>query len=167
MKRGPKPGISTRGGVGSRSRADVKAGAPPTPDPEELGGEAAAEWNRVVPELDAAGVLSVVDRAALVAYCLAWSDLAAARDILAREGLLTSEPIQNSRGETIGERRKLHPAHQLHERAFRRVRSLLAELGLTPASRQRLEGPAHEANAGNNRVLGLRERIAQIRAGQR
>jgi P27 family predicted phage terminase small subunit len=134
--------------------------------PPEVAGEAAAEWARIVPELDAAGILSRVDRAALAAYCLAWAELMTALDILNREGRTVREPIQSARGEVVGEKIKLHPAVRLQQSAFGRVRALLADLGLTPGARQRMEGGA--AGGGElpaNRILGLRDRAAAARNG--
>jgi phage terminase small subunit len=55
----------------------VKPGPPfergaPTP-PDWISDEARDEWARVVPELEALGVLRLVDQAALVAYTETWS----------------------------------------------------------------------------------------------
>jgi len=66
---------------GTRPRSDrdgtspvkLKPAAPSPPD--WLDAEARAEWDRVVPELDAQGLLSGVDRAILTSYSAAWSVL--------------------------------------------------------------------------------------------
>jgi P27 family predicted phage terminase small subunit len=62
-----------------------------------LSAEAAAEWDRVAGELDDAGALALVDRAALAAYCLAWAELVAATRLLDAEGRIITEPIQSTR----------------------------------------------------------------------
>jgi P27 family predicted phage terminase small subunit len=115
--------------------------------------------------LEAAGWLAVVDRAGLAAYCLAWAQMVWADGVLLRDGAIVEEPVQTARGEKIGVRLKAHPAAKIHADASRRVKMFLAEFGLTPASRQRLEGdgPAADAPAGN-RVLAIRDRIEQARS---
>lgn len=50
--------------------------------PADLDGEALAEWKRVVPELESLGLVTVLDRAYLVAYCEAWSTFCLARRAL-------------------------------------------------------------------------------------
>lgn len=132
--------------------------------PPELTGEAADEWERLAPELDAAGLLAVTDRGILAAYCLAVADLLAARDAINREGRFVREPVQTSKGDTLGERVREHPAVKLLDRASARVQRLGAELGLTPASRARLEGPAPIDAPAGNRVLEIRERIREARS---
>src|SRR5258706_8892481 len=54
-----------------RVRMAPAAPAPPT----TLTREAAAEWKRIVPELNKHGLLAAVDRAVLTAYCEAWAKL--------------------------------------------------------------------------------------------
>jgi phage terminase small subunit len=45
-----------------------------TPDcPVHLDDEAQAEWNRITPELSTLGLIARIGRAALAAYCQAWS----------------------------------------------------------------------------------------------
>jgi P27 family predicted phage terminase small subunit len=140
---------------------------PGRPDrPPELTAEAAAEWDRIVPELDAAGVLSKVDRAALAAYCFAWGELVGATAILEEEGRIVREPMQNSRGEVIGEKVKNHPANRLMSDASARVKAYIVEFGLTPAARQRLGDPTAEAADGpGNKVLAIWDRIRAHRNG--
>jgi len=79
--------------------------------PDYLRDDGLTEWNRVVPMLRACKVLSDSDYQTVVAYCLVVQEMAA----LARAG----EPI---RGTT-----------------FTHFRSLAAELGLTPASRAKVQ----------------------------
>jgi phage terminase small subunit len=49
---------------------------PPIETPEcpvHLDDEVQAQWNRITPELTTLGLISRIDRAALAAYCQAWS----------------------------------------------------------------------------------------------
>lgn len=169
-KRGPKPKpAALKLLAGNPGKRPVDGRTPPrklaavAPDkPADLSPEAAAEWDRVVPELAAIGTLAAIDRAALVIYVTAWSDLAAATKLLEAEGDILREPIQSSRGEVVGERRKLHPAVRLKREAFDRVRSMLAAFGLTPAARgvQAADGGTGPAA---NRVLSIADRVAAAR----
>ena len=56
--------------------------------PRSLASEARAEWNRVVPELEAIGVLASIDRAVLIRYCTAWADWCECDALLQRSGKL-------------------------------------------------------------------------------
>lgn len=46
----------------------------PTP-PDILNGVALNEWNRVTPELERLGLLTIFDRSILAQYCLLWQQL--------------------------------------------------------------------------------------------
>lgn len=79
--------------------------------PDYLLGDALAEWDRVVPILNACKVLTDGDLQTVVAYCLCVGEIAE----LAR----AREPIRSV--------------------TFSQFRSLASELGLTPASRARVQ----------------------------
>lgn len=171
-QRGPKPKhpslkILGAGSVTSgrkQSAGRVRKGIPPRPP--ELTGEAAAEWDHVAVELESAGLLSVVDRGILAAYCLAVADMLAARDAINREGRWLKVPIQSSKGAKLGTRTVEHPAVKLIDRASARVQKLAHELGLSASSRARLECDTATAEAGEgNKAVAIRERIKQARSG--
>lgn len=171
-QRGPRPkhpalkflaGNPGKRPAGRSGAGRVRKGVPDRP--AELTGEAAAEWDRLAPELNAAGLLAVTDRGILAAYCLAWADMLAARAEINAGGRFLRVPLQTSRGEVVGHRVQEHPAVRLLDKASARVQRLAAELGITAASRARLEGDgAGEAEEGN-RVVAIRERIQQARGG--
>lgn len=139
-----------------------------SPDkPARLPAEAAAEWDRITAELDAAGLLSRVDRASLTAYCLAWARMVWADQRLQADGPIISEPIQNATGQVIGQKIKAHPAGAILDSAARQVAAFADRFGLTPAARARLEGDGgagKPAPAGNS-ILAIRDEIARIRSG--
>jgi P27 family predicted phage terminase small subunit len=114
-------------------------GAPPLP--RWLSKEAKAEWRRIVPELLSLGLLTIVDRTALAAYCQAHAELVEATKVLDAEGRLLDVPVFNRAGEQTGTTKKAHPAVRLQRDAFARVKLFLAEFGLTPATRARLQVP--------------------------
>lgn len=122
---------------GGRKVAPAPAFKRVTPKPPEwLGVEAAAEWNRVAPELARLDLLKEGDRAAFTAYCLAWERLVEAQRVIAEEGVLG----HNSQG------RVRHPAVAVVEAASKELRSWAAEFGLTPSA----EGKLKSADAGND-----------------
>jgi P27 family predicted phage terminase small subunit len=100
---------------------------PPEP-PAILEGEALAEWNRIVPELQRLGLTKPLDAASLAAYCLCWQRLVEAQKLVNVEGVLG----QNSQG------RVRHPAVAVVEAASKELRGWAAEFGLTPSSEQGL-----------------------------
>jgi P27 family predicted phage terminase small subunit len=110
--------------------------------PSWLSAEAKAEWKRITPELDRLGVLTIVDRTALTAYCQAHAELYEASRLLNSEGrIITVDVFARESGEKVGTRRVVHPAVRLQREAFRIIKQFLGEFGLTPASRTRLKSP--------------------------
>jgi P27 family predicted phage terminase small subunit len=106
--------------------------APGSPDcPEHLDSVARLEWERIVPELLRLGLLTHIDRAALAAYCQAYSRWQAAEGIIATEGLTTV----NLKTGCI----RTHPAVSIAKESMRLVREFMTEFGLSPASRPRVK----------------------------
>lgn len=106
------------------SQIEVKA----PKKPRELTGEAAAEWRRIVPELEAVGLLATVDRGLLVRYCIAWQEWIRANHQAQREPLIVTD-----RDGT----RKRNPILLVRAQAEREVSELSRMLGLSPISRLR------------------------------
>jgi P27 family predicted phage terminase small subunit len=98
--------------------------------PAHLDKNAKAEWRRISRELAAVGLLSAVDRAALAAYCAAWSRWISAEEGIQKHGTVIKSPksgypIQN-------------PYVSISNTALDLMRKFLIEFGLTPASRSRI-----------------------------
>lgn len=165
--RGPHPKLKVIAGtVKPRARGAVfPAGTPEAP--EWLSASGAVEWKRIVPELEAAGLLSLVDRAALAAYCQAWAELEETTKIIETEGRIHKEPMQSAKGKIVGHKLKAHPAVRLQRDAFNRVRQFLSEFGLSPGSRNRVgsgQSSAPEAStAPEDRVQGILDRVGKAR----
>jgi len=107
---------------------------PPEP-PEWLPEEAAAEWARVVPELQRLQLLKPIDRAALTAYVLNWDRLVTAQ----RE--LTANLDSQGRPSTLGTNSQglvRHPAVAVVEAASKELRAWCGEFGFTPSAEGRL-----------------------------
>jgi P27 family predicted phage terminase small subunit len=98
--------------------------------PEHLDAIAKAEWDRVYAELLSAGLLTAVDRAALSAYCAAWSRWVNAEENIQKFGTVIKSPksgfpIQN-------------PYVGVANTALDQMRKFLVEFGMTPSSRSRI-----------------------------
>jgi P27 family predicted phage terminase small subunit len=152
-RRGPAPKPTVLNELAGNPGKRAKNHAEPKPRegkvtcPSWLSERAKIEWRRIVPELLQLRLLTVVDRAALAAYCLAYAELQHSTEILESEGRILVEPVivrDKATGERkhIGDTRKAHPAVKLQRDAFGRVKQFLAEFGLTPSSRSRLQVPA-------------------------
>lgn len=100
----------------------------PPEAPEWLSPEAAAEWDRVMPELSRLDLVKESDRAALTAYCEAWATFREATETVQREGLT----IEARQGKLA------HPAVAIARAAGREVRSWAGHFGLTPSTEQAL-----------------------------
>lgn len=131
---GRGPGVDSGGRKVKASPGFVRL--PPT-CPAILDGEARAEWDRIVPELQRLGLTKTIDAAGLTAYCLAWQRLVGAQAIVAAEGLLR----EGKQGLVK------HPAVGVVEAASKELRAWCAEYGLSPSAENRMTAP--EASDGD------------------
>ena len=100
--------------------------------PIKLGATARRHWKYVVPLLEQMGVLSAIDSAALAAYCQTfeqWSDL---EDVIKKDNKLAEDDETK-----LSLRDKLSVGRSLIQ-IRNQMRMMLAEFGMTPASRGRV-----------------------------
>lgn len=95
--------------------------------PTWLDAEGLAEWHRVLPMLESAGVLSDADLVAVGHYCAAHSLAVFATKTYQAEGVM--RPAKKGRVP------RHHPMVKVAQDARAQVRQLARELGLTPSSR--------------------------------
>ena len=125
--------------VRGTDRADRRNEAAPKPDrgrpsaPSRLSAVGREMWGYVVKLTDDAGVLTELDALAVEQLVEAYSDWREARDIVDAEG--THYETENANG---GKMIRAHPAVAMRSDAARRFQSLMAEFGLTPASRSKV-----------------------------
>ena len=103
------------------------AGEPPMP--EGLDPIAVECWRRVVPQLLAAGVLSVIDREALEGLCVSYSAAVRYGRLAVKEPL-----VETFRGVAV------NPAAKESRAQWAIVKQLATEFGLTAASRSKISG---------------------------
>lgn len=122
--------------------------------PPHLDAGAKAEWRRVSADLKSMGLLTAVDRAALAAYCQAWSRWAAAELKLREFGAVLVRQGKDGQSEFYP-----NPYLAVANVALMHMRSFASEFGMTPSSRTRLAvEPAREVDP-------LEEFLAKKKAG--
>ena len=121
-----RPGNGRLAGVGASSMV-------PDPPPD-LGAAGLAVWCWVwcEPQIREADRLSVERLSRLE------DEAAALRAVLAEDGPVSRRPVQNSRGEVIGQDVVVHPALAPLRKIGMEAATLCNALGLTPAGRQAL-----------------------------
>lgn len=130
-----------RGNPSKKSAAELAAGKAAATKPEGdapscpdwLTKDAKAEWRRIVGALVILGLITKIDRAALVAYCVAWGDFKLLRekiDGLGDLGFVESTPSGY---------KQISAWMQAANRAEDRMLKAGALFGLNPSARQSLE----------------------------
>jgi P27 family predicted phage terminase small subunit len=128
---------------GNPGRRPIPSGEPqPMADasycPRWMDDTAKAEWRRVSGELREMGLLTVVDRAALEAYCQTYARWRQAEETIRTHGstYLTDTGYVRERPE-VG----------IAERYLKVMRAFMVEFGMTPSSRSRIHMPGQEPDA--------------------
>ena len=111
----------------------VAVAAPEMPD--DFDGEAAAEWERIVPAIETMGLLATLDRGVLIRYCRGWADWIDLDEKLLATGLL----VKGARAGGLVR----NPLWMMRSDIEATLRELGKQLGLTPAARLRA-GVKHE-----------------------
>ena len=103
--------------------------------PLPLKGDAAEEWDRVVGELVGLGIMTALDTMMLAIYCMEVAEYLDAKRTLDAIGrtIVISDKDGNARD------LRNHPAVVRANAAFRNLRSMGSEFGLTTASRESLK----------------------------
>lgn len=150
--RPPKPSAQKRldGNPGKRAvnHREPKPREDAPECPSHIDAEAAAEWHRLIPELTALGVITIVDKGVLAAYCCAWSRWVKAELMIQK----TSEVLQSKDGGGLYQ----NPYLAVANRAMEQMRTFGAAMGLDPASRSRLQiERVSQANEVEERFLKI------------
>ena len=116
-------------------RADRTPEHEPQPEgraepPESLSLEARAEWDRIAPELERLGLLTVLDRADFAVYCQAWADY---NKVTEQLNEMASWTWQSEKGY-----RQVVPEVSIRKEAWTRIKESGSKLGLDPSSRSGL-----------------------------
>ena len=129
-KRGPKPRPAAMPSATVQERGDP---GPEPSCPEFLDDGARREWRRVLPSLRTSGSITRVDRAALAAYCDAYSQFKqASRELSAWIKAHGTALIKTPQGPIK------HPCLAIKRDAAAAMMKYAAEFGFSPASRRRM-----------------------------
>lgn len=112
--------------------ADFDRTVPVMPSFVEHNLTAKGEWDRVIPLLETAGVLSSADSSTLGAYCLCYARWLKCEERIAEEGL------------TVGLRK--NPLITVSIDYLKQLKTFADQFGLTPQARTRLEKPEEESD---------------------
>ena len=154
MTRGPQPKPTAikrlEGNPGKRALPVLEPD--PTPGcaaPAWLPPGAVAEWERVYPELESLRLVTVVDQASLVCWCLAVDALErASRQLTPTEENPTPEiQITESGYEAVS------GAELMRRQAMKDIRAFCQEFGFSPAARSRIAVP-EKTDGGLEGLLG-------------
>jgi P27 family predicted phage terminase small subunit len=124
------------GNPGKRPLNDAEP-QPPSghPDPPDFLDKIALEkWNELIPLLESMGVLTMADAGTVAAYCIAWSELQHATELLTAEGRTSTRGTGGLAS---------HPAIQQQRSALRALLAAGSLLGLDPSSRTRIKVEPH------------------------
>jgi P27 family predicted phage terminase small subunit len=122
--------------------------------PEYLPPRAKVAFQQLGERLDAMGVITLADGMALELLAMAYEEWRSANDLILDAAELSKfegDVVHYKDGMTYdtqsdaGTIIRAHPASRLASDAFKRIRAMLVEFGLTPSSRARVHAPA-----GNN-----------------
>lgn len=116
-----------------------------TAAPSWLTKGAKVEWNRVVPLLDQAKLLSEADRTALAMYCTAVNRAQKAESQIEKDGMTVTNPTTMAL--------HAHPLLTVAKEARAQALRYGCEFGLTPASRGKMSAPA-ATDPGDSDPLG-------------
>lgn len=113
----------------ARERTEPKYKPLRAEPPDHLTDDAKAEWHRVLPILERAGVLTEADAPALEAYCMAYGNWKEACLMVQRFGTLT-----------VGKNGTPEPSpwQKIQIQNYDKMLKIMVEFGMTPASRSRV-----------------------------
>lgn len=121
---------------GNPGKRSINEAEPTPPEglpscPDFLDAVAQEEWHRIASVLDEMGLLTKADRAALAAYCTAYSRWVAAEEQVAKYGTIVKSPDKGFPMKS--------PYLTVADQSMETMRKFLVEFGLTPSSRSRIK----------------------------
>ncbi len=108
--------------------------------PAHLSKEAKKHFKVIAKELDVMGVLTAIDEKALELLIDAYCEYIQAREVVDREGMTYTTCTKT--GDTM---RRALPEVAIAADAWKRIRTMMAEFGMTPSSRTRITVKPPEA----------------------
>lgn len=113
--------------------------APGATAPRYLSKVAKAEWKRVAPLLEQAGILQAIDQTLLASYCQMFAHYRASEDDIAKNGLVILVTSQTRTGSTS--KPTQNPAVRNSIQFHRAMVATAVKFGINPLDRPRIEVP--------------------------
>ncbi len=135
--------------------------------PSWLSDKAKAEWRYIVPELDRLGLLTKIDRAALVTYCESFAQYRTAMEWIQKNGThyplwerdtKTKEIVRDAEGKPILRYMQQVPQVGIANKAFQNIKSCCMMFGLSPSDRGRISIPGKEEEEDPMREMMKRKK---------
>jgi P27 family predicted phage terminase small subunit len=114
--------------------------------PHWLRNEAKNEWKRIVPELQAIGLLTKVDKTALAGYCQSYAKWKQAEEFIEQHGFTYQFPKRDETGKITSMYIAPYPQVSIARACLDQVKAFCAEFGMTPSSRTRLSVKKDDKN---------------------
>ena len=115
--------------------------------PTWLSPYAKAAWKQIVPRLEAMGILAKIDGHALSVLCQTWARWRKAEEFIEEHG--ESYPVKDREGRI--KYLKRFPQVATAESCARTLNRFMAEFGLTPSARSRIELPQTPGDAKDDK----------------
>lgn len=121
--------------------------------PEWLLEEAKKEWDRLAPELERLGLLTIIDMAAFAGYCQSYAKWKKAETFLKKHGMTIKIPQKDEYGNVKSFQLKKFPEVSIANECLKHIRAFASEFGLTPSSRGRIYLPTGTLDEEFERLL--------------
>ncbi|MBF8255859.1 MAG: phage terminase small subunit family [Anaerolineales bacterium] len=145
----PKAVRQLRGNAGKRPLGEAEP-EPPKGDvrpPEWLRGKGRWAWRQIAPVLTGMGLLTTADPHALALLCDAYAEFLEAREVVRKKWMTyesrTTFEEEDEEGETkivVSVMVRARPEVKIASDAWKRIRAMMQEFGLTPSARTRVKG---------------------------
>lgn len=106
--------------------------------PDWLLDEAKKEWNRLAPELERIGLLTIIDKAAFAGYCQSYAKWKVAEEFIKKNGTTYRIPKTDKSGKVISVYIAAFPEVVIANQSLKQIKAFAVEFGLTPSSRGRI-----------------------------
>lgn len=106
--------------------------------PDWLLDEAKEEWNRLAPELERLGLLTIIDKAAFAGYCQSYAKWKAAEEFIKKNGTTYRIPKTDKNGKVISVYIAAFPEVVIANQSLKQIKAFAVEFGLAPSSRGRI-----------------------------
>ena len=112
--------------------------------PNWLLDEAKKEWNRLAPELERLGLLTIIDKAAFAGYCQSYAKWKAAEEFIKKNGTTYRIPKTDKSGKVVSVYIASFPEVVIANQSLNQIKAFAVEFGLTPSSRGRIYLPGEK-----------------------